>query len=488
MRQAFKTVSKSKLRNYGNDDFFYLSDEKFKRLSKALNKEEKSFAFNLRKRDKKGNPLLSDSDREAFNRILIKLRNAIHGTYFKEVLKAAKYYTDCGKGKYSQEVDRLMHLAMIKYSMGNWFPSEQQIQNYEVFDDLPYSEPSKSELKTPKLTKYELKKIKFILYAAYLISIVHRISVKDNDSKTPFKLIRFDFDSFDLQLGYTAFNENYTSFGMDLREILLSAQGDSIEHFSDKWNFGQAFDIAEGRSFDDTCKICNLGYVVRDIFTGFTNCKTCERRKIFSEMGITLNDDVNADKADVLLKATCSFCGCDIHNALTFTKRKQKRFICDCRKPQKKKAVKQITKVKPVTKNKPNQTTTSVTSDGRIGQDYFKSEVTKVCNGCCVVTGVQDQTPSILIGSHIKSWADSSDEERMDGHNGLLLAPHIDKLYDKHLITFSKSGKILVSKLLNESVLIVWGIDIEKQYSLTDIQHEYMKWHREIFKKKQENI
>lgn len=479
MGQAFKTVSKSGWRSYGNDDFFYLSDEKFKRLSKALNKDEKSLAFNLMNRDKRSG-LISKTDVEAFNRINRKLRNAIYGTYFKEVLRAAKYYADCGKGEYAQEVDRLMHLAVIKYSTGNWFPNKQQRHDAEIYNGICFIEPFESELKTPELTKYELKKIKFTLYAAYLVAIIHKQSIKNNYSKTPFKLIRFDFDSFNLQLGYTAFEENHTDFGMDLRDILLSAQGESIEHFSDEWDFGNASDIAKGRKFHDTCKTCNHGYVVRDIFTGFSSCKTCERRKIFSEMGITLNDDVNADKADDLLKATCSFCGCDVHSALTFSKRKQKRFICECQKPQKKK------KVKPVTKNKPSQTTTSVTSNARVGQEYFKSEVTKICNGCCVVTGVQDQNPSILIGSHIRSWADSNDEERMDGHNGLLLAPHVDKLYDKHLITFSKSGKILVSKLLNGDVLKLWGIDTEKQYLLTDKQLEYMKWHRKIFEKKQE--
>ena len=484
MRRAFKSASKFRWRNYGNDDFFYLSDEKFKRLSKALNKDEKSLAFNLMNRDKKGEPLPCDFDREAFNRIRSKLRNAIYGTYFKEVLRAAKYYADCGKGEYAPEVDRLMHLAIIKFSVGAWFPSKQQKRDYEMYNDLCVLEPFESELKTPELTKYELKKIKFILYAAYLVVIVHKLSIKDNASKTPFKLIRFDFDSLDLQLGYTAFNENYTSFGMDLREILLSAQGESIEHFSDKWDFGQASDIAKGRKFHDTCKICNLGYVERDIFTGFSRCKTCERRKIFSEMGITLNDDVNADNASDLLKATCSFCGRDIHSALTFTKRKQKRFICECQKSPEK--TKLIQEVKLATRNKPSQTTKPITGDARIGQEYFKSEVTKICNGCCVVTGVQDQNPSILIGSHIRSWADSNDEERMDGHNGLLLAPHIDKLFDKHLITFSKSGNILVSKLLSKDVLIAWGIDTKKQYSLTDKQHEYMKWHRKIFNKKQE--
>jgi hypothetical protein len=140
---------------------------------------------------------------------------------------------------------------------------------------------------------------------------------------------------------------------------------------------------------------------------------------------------------------------------------------------------------KPSRKNKPGQTTRATVGEARVGQDYFKAAVTEVCSGCCVVTGVKDQVPSILIGSHTKSWVDSNDEERMDGHNGLLLAPHVDKLFDRYLISFSKCGCVLVSNLLDKSVLSIWGIDTEKKYILTTKQHEYMDFHRIKFIEKQ---
>ncbi|GDY28294.1 hypothetical protein AHAT_41840 [Agarivorans sp. Toyoura001] len=139
---------------------------------------------------------------------------------------------------------------------------------------------------------------------------------------------------------------------------------------------------------------------------------------------------------------------------------------------------------KPSLKSKPGSTTRKTNSEARIGQDYFKAAVSEVCKGRCVVTGVKDQTPSILIGSHTKSWADSNDEERMDGHNGLLLAPHIDKLFDRHLISFSESGYMLVSKNLDESVLLAWGINPNKQLLLTPKQHDYMSFHRAKFREK----
>lgn len=140
-------------------------------------------------------------------------------------------------------------------------------------------------------------------------------------------------------------------------------------------------------------------------------------------------------------------------------------------------------------RKKPNGGTTRIGDrEERVGQEYFKQEVSIVCDNRCIVTDVTDQIPSILIGSHIKSWKDSNDDERMDGENGLLLAPHVDKLFDIHLITFSESGKILPSKKLARSVLKDWGINIEKNYSLTPNQHTYMISHREKFNEKQSKI
>jgi len=136
-------------------------------------------------------------------------------------------------------------------------------------------------------------------------------------------------------------------------------------------------------------------------------------------------------------------------------------------------------------KKKPSNTSRKTSGESRVGQDYFKSEVSEVCNERCIVTGVKDQVPSILIGSHIKSWADSDDDERMDGENGLLLAPHVDKLFDRYLITFSDNGKILVSNQLNESVLEQWGIDLKKPNRITKKQNEYMAFHRKKFTEKQ---
>ena len=50
--------------------------------------------------------------------------------------------------------------------------------------------------------------------------------------------------------------------------------------------------------------------------------------------------------------------------------------------------------------------------------------------------------PWHLNARHIKPWRDASDAERLDGANGLLLAPHIDHLFDEGCITFSSSQEL----------------------------------------------
>lgn len=74
----------------------------------------------------------------------------------------------------------------------------------------------------------------------------------------------------------------------------------------------------------------------------------------------------------------------------------------------------------------------------RIGQGRFRADVAaKWGRGeVCALTGVA--IPEMLIASHIKPWRDSSNAERLDPMNGLLLAAHADRLFDRHLMSFRK--------------------------------------------------
>jgi hypothetical protein len=112
----------------------------------------------------------------------------------------------------------------------------------------------------------------------------------------------------------------------------------------------------------------------------------------------------------------------------------------------------------------------------RIGQTSFKKAL-MVMQKKCSLCGVTDIR--FLIASHIKPWSKSSDAERMDINNGLLLCPNHDWLFDKGYITFSEEGFIILSSELTEETKLFLNVNIELKLSLNTDQKVYMKWHRD---------
>jgi hypothetical protein len=112
----------------------------------------------------------------------------------------------------------------------------------------------------------------------------------------------------------------------------------------------------------------------------------------------------------------------------------------------------------------------------RRGQGVFRANV-EALEQRCRITGLQ--LKEHLRASHIKPWRDSTNVERLDGNNGLLLAPHVDHLFDKGFLSFDENGKILVSNRLNQTVLEAWKIDSNANVGSFSVkQSHYMAYHR----------
>jgi hypothetical protein len=93
----------------------------------------------------------------------------------------------------------------------------------------------------------------------------------------------------------------------------------------------------------------------------------------------------------------------------------------------------------------------------RVGQHLFREALLDYWQGRCCVTGLA--IPELLRASHIKPWAKcESDDERLDVFNGLLLAPHIDALFDGGWISFFDDGRLLVSDALPLDALAKLGV------------------------------
>lgn len=126
-------------------------------------------------------------------------------------------------------------------------------------------------------------------------------------------------------------------------------------------------------------------------------------------------------------------------------------------------------------------TTREQLTRARVGQGVFRERLEAI-EPSCRLTGLVIGTH--LRASHIKPWRDSSDIERLDGNNGLLLSPHVDYLFDQGFITFLDDGAVLVSPSLDSKVLAAWHIDLYKHIRpLNAYQRSYMAYHRSfIFK------
>jgi putative restriction endonuclease len=114
----------------------------------------------------------------------------------------------------------------------------------------------------------------------------------------------------------------------------------------------------------------------------------------------------------------------------------------------------------------------------RVGQGIFRQKLLQI-ESKCRITGLDN--PRFLIASHMKPWRLADNIEKIDGNNGLLLSPHVDSLFDKALITFSKTGTMLFANRATEATAASWNFGKENLGELNPKQNKYMAFHRNLF-------
>lgn len=126
------------------------------------------------------------------------------------------------------------------------------------------------------------------------------------------------------------------------------------------------------------------------------------------------------------------------------------------------------------------ETTTRRETEVRTKQRLFRERLIGVEKGCRL-TGIEDLR--FLRASHIKPWADSTHSERVDGENGLLLAPHADLLFDRGWISFSSRGRIIISNGLPTDVQARLGLNLDAslRYGVfSSKQLGFLEFHRDV--------
>lgn len=116
----------------------------------------------------------------------------------------------------------------------------------------------------------------------------------------------------------------------------------------------------------------------------------------------------------------------------------------------------------------------------RIGQGSFRTALLEKYHGACIVTGIT--LKNLLIASHIKPWAVSSNEERLSTENGLLLSANYDRLFDSGLISFDDNRRIIVSRYFDEANKKRLHLTDEVTANITfstEMKHN-LEYHRDI--------
>lgn len=115
----------------------------------------------------------------------------------------------------------------------------------------------------------------------------------------------------------------------------------------------------------------------------------------------------------------------------------------------------------------------------RKGQGKYRSNVRQI-EYRCRVTKVD--RPEHLRASHCKPWRNSSNHERLDGENGLLLTPNIDHLFDRGFISFDDNGSLLISPVAHEESIHRMGLRVSEPINtggFTSGQKRFLEYHRE---------
>ncbi|MGE8406844.1 MAG: HNH endonuclease [Pseudomonas sp.] len=112
----------------------------------------------------------------------------------------------------------------------------------------------------------------------------------------------------------------------------------------------------------------------------------------------------------------------------------------------------------------------------RRGHGKFRQDLLEVWGGACAVTKLA--CTEVLRASHIKPWADSTEKQRLDSDNGLLLSANLDALFERGLVSFDQQGQMLVSQRLSPEQCQALGLPRPLRF-VPGAVGEYLKYHVE---------
>jgi HNH endonuclease len=117
----------------------------------------------------------------------------------------------------------------------------------------------------------------------------------------------------------------------------------------------------------------------------------------------------------------------------------------------------------------------------RVGQGKFRQQVMQRWRNACAVTGCQ--VSAMLRASHIKPWRDCVNaSEQLSADNGLMLTANLDALFDRGLISFDKTGAMLISPEISDLDTKSLGLKSARLLIRpSEWQDRFLAYHRQTF-------
>lgn len=106
------------------------------------------------------------------------------------------------------------------------------------------------------------------------------------------------------------------------------------------------------------------------------------------------------------------------------------------------------------------------------------------------ITANYDKLGSLFIASHIKAFKDpnTTNEEKYDINNGLIICANADALFDKHLITINQNKQIVFSFLLDDNIKLKSQLLLMQPIFfpiLNENRMRYLAYHEAVFNRKE---
>ena len=111
----------------------------------------------------------------------------------------------------------------------------------------------------------------------------------------------------------------------------------------------------------------------------------------------------------------------------------------------------------------------------RLGQQNFRKKLLPLWEGKCALCGID--LPDLLIASHSKPWKDSSNDERLDPFNGVLLCRNHNALYKNGFIAFDVQGRTAISSTIVQEDYLKYRLEADSTITIHPENKKYFRWH-----------